>query len=65
MNVLTTKEAAEKLGVSVRRVIALIEAKRLPASRFGNAYSIKESDIELVRERKAGRPKKPEAKGKS
>lgn len=58
MNQLTTKQAAENLGVSVRRVIALIESGRLPASRFGNAYSINEPDLELVRERPVGRPAK-------
>lgn len=55
---LTTNQAAEKLGVSRRRVLALIEAGRLPADKFGDAYMIDEKDLELVRERKIGRPKK-------
>lgn len=58
MKILTTKEAAERLGVTVRRVSALIEAGRLPAARFGRAYMIKESDLKLVEDRSPGRPSK-------
>lgn len=58
---LTTNQAAEKLGVSRRRVLALIDTKRLPAAKFGDAYMIDEKDLQLVGERKPGRPKK--AKG--
>jgi excisionase family DNA binding protein len=58
MEFLTTLEAAARLGVSRRRVIALIEAGRLPATKFGKAYMIKEKDLELVKDRKVGRPKK-------
>jgi len=58
MNLLTTKEVAEKLGVSVRRVHALIQAERLPAQKFGRDYLIKENDLKLVAERKPGRPRK-------
>jgi excisionase family DNA binding protein len=65
MIVITTKEAAEKLGVSVKRVQALIQAGRLPAARFGNSYAIDEKDLKLVRNRKPGRPRtNPQAKRK-
>src|ERR1051326_1825032 len=37
---LTVSEAAARLGVTTRRVIALIEAGRLPATRFGRAYGL-------------------------
>lgn len=57
-NLLTTKEVSEKLGVTMPRVHALIQAGRLPAEKFGRDYVIKESDLALVAERKAGRPKK-------
>jgi excisionase family DNA binding protein len=57
---LTTNEAAEKLGISRRRVLALIKAKRLPADKFGDVYMIDEKDLDLVKDRKAGRPKKEE-----
>lgn len=63
MNMLTTKEAAERLGVSVPRVHALIAAGRLPAERFGRAYVIKESDLKLVEDRRPGRPPQKIAKG--
>jgi excisionase family DNA binding protein len=58
MNLLTTKEAAKQLGVSRRRVLALIQTERLPAQKFGRDYMIKEKDLKLVENRKVGRPKK-------
>ena len=57
MKVLTAAQAAEELGVSVRRVQQLVKAGRLPASVFGGALMIQESDLALVAERKPGRPK--------
>ena len=56
MDYLTTKQVAEKLGVTLRRVQAMIEARRLPATKFGRDYMIKEKDLKLVEERKVGRP---------
>ena len=64
---LTVTEAASRLGVSRRRVIAMIEAGQLPAEKFANVYAINESDLALVADRKPGRPKKQsadEGKGK-
>jgi excisionase family DNA binding protein len=58
MNVLTTKEVAERLGVTVRRVQALIQDGQLPAEKVGRDYLIKEKDIRLVEIRKPGRPRK-------
>jgi excisionase family DNA binding protein len=58
MEYLTTKEVAEKLGINVSRVHVLINEGRLPAKKFGRSYMILESDLELVRERKTGRPPK-------
>jgi excisionase family DNA binding protein len=58
MEFLTTKQAAEKLGITPRRVQALIESGRLPAQKFGRDYQIKEKDLELVENRKVGRPRK-------
>lgn len=57
-NLLTTPQVAERLGVSPRRVLALIEAGRLPSQQFGRDHLIKESDLKLVAERKVGRPPK-------
>ncbi|HKP71355.1 MAG TPA: helix-turn-helix domain-containing protein [Pyrinomonadaceae bacterium] len=58
MKLLTTKDAAERLGVTVTRVQQLIGEGRLPAEKFGRDYMIKEEDLELVGERKRGRPPK-------
>ena len=55
---ISTKEAAEKLGLSLRRVQALITVGRLPAQKIGNSYVVKEKDLELVMVRKPGRPPK-------
>lgn len=58
MDFLTTKQAAERLGITPRRVQALVTAGRLPAQKFGRDYMIREKDLKLVEERKVGRPKK-------
>lgn len=58
MEHLTTAEAAVELGVSVRRVHALIKDNRLKAERFGGAWAIKRKDLDAVRDRKTGRPRK-------
>lgn len=58
MNLLTTREVAEKLKVSVRRVHALIQDGRLPAQKYGRDYLINEKDLKLVENRKVGRPRK-------
>jgi excisionase family DNA binding protein len=58
MDFLTTKEVAEKLGVKVRMVQLLIQSGRLPATKFGRDYMIRERDLKLVENRKVGRPKK-------
>lgn len=55
---LSVKEAAIELGVNRQRVQALITAGRLPAQKVGSYYIIRESDLNLVRERKPGRPPK-------
>jgi excisionase family DNA binding protein len=70
MNLLTTAQAAERLGVSQRRVVALIRAGRLPTVRAGLIHLIDPADLQLVKERKPGRPwpalrKQPAAKRKS
>lgn len=55
---LTTPEVATRLGITVRRVQALIKDGRLPSQQFGRDHLIKESDLKLVKNRKPGRPKK-------
>jgi hypothetical protein len=47
------------LGVSVRRVRALIAEKKLVAQKLGRDYAIEEKALKNVKVyRKAGRPKK-------
>jgi excisionase family DNA binding protein len=58
---LTTAQAAEKLGLHRTRINAMIKAKRLPAEKIGRDYFIKESDLKLVADRKPGRPPKAKA----
>ena len=55
---ITTVQAAERLGVGVRQVQLLIKSKRLRASRFGRASVIDSKDLRAVKIRKIGRPKK-------
>ena len=57
MAILTTAQAAERLGVSARRVQQLVKDGRLPAEQFGGALMIKEEDLKLVENRKVGRPR--------
>ncbi len=58
MEMLTTKQVAERLEVSVRRVHQFIEEGRLPAEKMGRDYIIKESDLKLLDDRQTGRPPK-------
>lgn len=55
---LSTRQAAEMLGVTERRVTALIRAGELPAEKFGRAWAIDEMAVEerMARPRLAGRP---------
>ena len=58
MNLLTTTQAADILGVKQARVRQLILAGRLPARKHGRDWIIRERDLEFVRVRKVGRPRK-------
>lgn len=55
MKMIGTTEAAKRLGVSSNRVRALIESGRLKAQK---KYAINPSDLKVVQNRKAGRPRK-------
>jgi excisionase family DNA binding protein len=62
---LTTKQAAEKLGVSVGRVQQLVAESRLPSIKKGRDRFILEKDLAIVAERKrTGRPPKAKEKAK-
>jgi excisionase family DNA binding protein len=58
MTMLTTEQAADRLGVTPARVRVLIREGRLPAQSFGRAHMISEDDLKLVEDRKPGRPPK-------
>lgn len=55
---LTTQEAAIKLGVTAGRVRQMIVDGQLPATKMGRDNFIRESDLKLVPRRKPGRPPK-------
>lgn len=55
---MTTPHAATLLNVSLRRVQAMIAAGRLPATRIGRDWHVKQADVDALAWRKAGRPRK-------
>jgi excisionase family DNA binding protein len=55
---LSTKEAAEKLGVTVRAVQLAIQDGRLEAKKIGRDYMIYESALSRIVKKPAGRPPK-------
>ncbi len=57
MALITTNQAAEKLGVHVTRIHQLIKDERLPAQKIGRDWLVEERDLALVADRKPGRPK--------
>jgi len=61
-NLLTTEEAAERLGVTPARVRQLILSGQLPARKFAKVNMINARDLELVKNRpKVGRPRKAQS----
>ena len=58
MKIITTVEAAKRLNVTPSRVRALIQAKRLKAFKFGREWLIDPKDLDAVKDRKVGRPRK-------
>jgi len=57
-DLLTAQQAGKILGVNASRVRQFILEGRLPACKFANAWMIKARDLEKVKDRKPGRPKK-------
>ena len=49
----TTKEAAQRLGISMRRVNALVASGDLEAQRFGRSWMLDERFIEAVQRQTA------------
>jgi excisionase family DNA binding protein len=63
MGLISSAEAAERLGVHITRVQVLIRAGRLPAQKIGRTYVVDEDDLKLVENRKPGRPPKAPSGG--
>ena len=65
MGLISTSEAAERLGVHITRVQVLIREGRLPAQKIGRTYVVDEDDLKLVADRKPGRPRKAQGENTS
>jgi excisionase family DNA binding protein len=61
---LTTQQAAERLGLTDSRVRQLVLEGRLPAQKFGHLNMIRVQDLALVADIKRGRPTKTNKKPK-
>jgi site-specific DNA-methyltransferase (adenine-specific) len=55
---MSVREAAAKLGISERRVRQLIGTGKLKSQKIGRSWVIGISDLNMVRDRKPGRPSK-------
>lgn len=58
MAMIGTLQAADRIGVSQRRVQAMIASGRLRATKFGRDWAIDPRDLAAVKHRRAGRPGK-------
>jgi excisionase family DNA binding protein len=58
MALLSTREVADALGVSVRRVQAMIASGRLRAQKVGTTWVVQSSALASVEDRPPGRPRK-------
>ena len=65
MKIISTAEAARRLGVTANRVRVLIRSKRLKATKVGHDWLIDPKDLDAVKERKVGRPRKSRKGSKS
>ena len=58
MKIISAAEAARRLNVTPTRVRAMISSGRLKATKVGNMWVIDPKDLEAVKNRKVGRPRK-------
>ena len=54
MKIISTAEAAKRLGVTANRVRKMILAKRLKAIKVGREWLINPKDLDAVKDRKVG-----------
>jgi excisionase family DNA binding protein len=58
MKIISTTEAARRLNVSPSRIRAMIDSGRLKAIKVGKVWLINPKDLDAVKDRKVGRPRK-------
>jgi excisionase family DNA binding protein len=58
MKIISAAEAAKRLNVTPTRVRAMISSGRLKATKVGNMWVLDPKDLEAVKNRKVGRPRK-------
>ena len=58
MKIIGTAEAARRLNITQSRVRAMIDAGRLKAIKVGREWLIDPKDLDTVKDRKTGRPRK-------
>ena len=58
MKIIDTTEAARRLNVTPTRVRAMINSGRLKATKVGIVWMIDPRDLDAVKDRKVGRPRK-------
>jgi excisionase family DNA binding protein len=58
VKIISTAQAAKRLGVTDSRVRKMILSKRLKAIKVGREWLIDPKDLEAVKDRKVGRPRK-------
>ena len=55
---LSIAEAAKRMNISRQRLTVLVKEGRVPARKFGKQYFVQAAELNLLVERKIGRPKK-------
>jgi excisionase family DNA binding protein len=65
MKIISTTEAAKRLKVSPSRIRAMIGSGRLKAMKVGKVWLIDPKDLDSVKDRKVGRPRKVRKTSKS
>jgi excisionase family DNA binding protein len=65
MKIISTTEAAKRLKVSPSRIRAMTGSGRLKAMKVGKVWLIDPKDLDSVKDRKVGRPRKVRKTSKS